>query len=288
MLVDYKSFPFVTRSAGKPPRGSSPGIFVSAKLFRQPGIASARSFWVTNRATCGQASEKRFRFPQKEEGHFRIAATRPPSEIRRFWLEASAGMDAWDGLERSEETMAINCRRVWRDVSDYIDDELSPAQRPAFERHFAECRNCAVLLDGMLNVIAICRDERVLAPPDGFHERLYQRLEKETKEAKSSRRTFLAWTFAAAAAVPLAFAAFSAGKLVLRGHDAQTPASAPDMGEGPGTVAISEDHNDKIYHVPGCPHLIGKPKLLAVKEAIREGYTPDAYCIAKAKPKKTG
>ena len=181
--------------------------------------------------------------------------------------------------------MAINCQDVWRDVSDYIDDELGPAQRAAFDRHFAECRNCAALLAGMLNVIAIYRDERVLAPPAGFHERLYQRLEKGTKEAKSSRRTFLAWTFTAAAAVPLAFAAFSAGKFVLRGHDAQPPASAPDTGEGPDTVAISEDHDDKIYHVPGCPHLIGKAKFLAVKEAIREGYTADVYCIAK--PKKT-
>src|SRR5215467_14737293 len=98
--------------------------------------------------------------------------------------------------------MGINCQDVRRDVSDYIDDELNPVQRAALDRHFAECRDCASLLDGMRNLIAIYRDERVLAPPDGFHERLYQKLEKETKVAKSSRRTFLAWTFAAAA-VPL-------------------------------------------------------------------------------------
>src|SRR5215472_1427505 len=179
--------------------------------------------------------------------------------------------------------MGINCQDVRRDVSDYIDDELNPAQRAALDRHFAECRDCAALLDGMRNLIAIYGYERVLAPPDGFHERLYQKLEKETK---SSRRTFLAWTLAAAAAVPFALAAFSARNALLRGHYGQTVPSSPDASEGPDTVAISEDPNDKTYHVPGCSHLTGKAKFLAVMEAIREGYTPCDYCIAKAKPKK--
>src|SRR5215468_864510 len=125
--------------------------------------------------------------------------------------------------KRSEETMGINCQDVRRDVSDYIDDELNPAQRAALDRHFAECRDCAALLDGMRNLIAIYGYERVLAPPDGFHERLYQKLEKETK---SSRRTFLAWTLVAAAAVPFALAAFSARNALLRGHDGQTVPSS--------------------------------------------------------------
>jgi hypothetical protein len=54
------------------------------------------------------------------------------------------------------------------------------------------------------------------------------------------------------------------------------------------TVAISEDHDDKVYHVAGCSHLVGKSKFLSVKEGIREGYRPCAYCIAKAAPKKNG
>jgi len=182
--------------------------------------------------------------------------------------------------------MGINCQDVCRDVSDYIDDELSPAQRAALDRHFAECRDCAALLDGMRSLIAIYRDERVLPPPPaGFHERLYQKLEKEPKR---SRRAFLSWTLAAAAAVPFALATYSARNSLPRGHEGQIPSSSPDAGEGPDTVAISEDPNDKTYHVPGCTHLTGKAKFLSVKEAIREGYTPCDYCIAKAKPKKTG
>ena len=31
------------------------------------------------------------------------------------------------GFERSEETMGISCEEVWRDISDYIDDDLDPS-----------------------------------------------------------------------------------------------------------------------------------------------------------------
>jgi anti-sigma factor RsiW len=128
------------------------------------------------------------------------------------------------GLESGEEPMGISCEEVWRDVSDCLDDDLNPIQRAALNRHFAECRDCTTLLDEMRNIIALYRDERVLAPPDGFHERLYQKLEREMK---SSRRAFLAWTLTAAAAVPLAFAALSLRKFVLPGHDAQNPGAHP-------------------------------------------------------------
>jgi len=104
------------------------------------------------------------------------------------------------GLERSKETVGISCEEVWRDISDYIDDDLDPVQRAALDQHFVECRPCTALRDGTRNVIGLYGDERVLAPPDGFHERLYQRLGETTK---TSRRSFLAWTLTAAAAVSL-------------------------------------------------------------------------------------
>jgi len=179
--------------------------------------------------------------------------------------------------------MGISCQEVWRDISDYIDEDLDPVQRVALERHFAECRNCTALLDSMRNVIALYRDERVLAPPDGFHERLCQRLKEETK---SSRRSFLAWTLTAAAALPLGFALFSARKLIVPAHDHQSPAGGPEPLQVAGTVAISIDHDDKVYHIAGCPRLQGKPKYITVEEAIRDGYTPCAYCIGKSRSKK--
>jgi anti-sigma factor RsiW len=179
--------------------------------------------------------------------------------------------------------MAISCEEVWRDISDYIDGDLDPVQRAALEQHFAECRHCAAVLDGTRNVIGLYRDQRVLAPPDGFHERLYQRLGETTK---TSRRFFLAWTLTAAAAVPLGLAVFSVRKLIVPEHDPQGPASGPNARQVPETVAISEDQDDKVFHVAGCSHLHGKPKFISLEEAIREGYAPCVYCIGKARPKK--
>ena len=187
-------------------------------------------------------------------------------------------------FERSEEAMGIDCQEVWRDISDYIDEDLDPIQRTILDQHFAECRHCTALLDSMHNVIALYRDERVLAPPDGFHERLHRRLREETK---SSRRSFLAWTLTAAAALPLGLALFSARKLIVPGHDHQGPEIGPEPRQVAGRIAISLDHDDKLYHIAGCPRLQGKPKYITVEEAIRDGYTPCVYCIGKSRSKKT-
>jgi hypothetical protein len=187
------------------------------------------------------------------------------------------------GFERSEETMGISCQEVWRDISDYIDEELEPLQQAALDQHFAECHHCTALLDGMRNVIVLYRDERLLAPPDGFHERLYQRL---GESRNPSRRSFLAWTLTAAAAVPLGLALFSASRLIVPAHDPKRPASRPDARQLPETVAISLDQDDKVYHIAGCSYLHGKPKFIRAEEAIRAGYTPCVYCIGKPQPKK--
>jgi predicted anti-sigma-YlaC factor YlaD len=188
------------------------------------------------------------------------------------------------GFERSEEAVGISCEEVWRDISDYIDGDLDPIPRAALDQHLVECRHCAAVLEGTRNVIVLYRDERVLTPPEGFHDRLYQRLEQDMN---SSRRAFLTWALTAAAAVPLALAALSVKRLVVRARDHQRPVRGSDGHQGPETVAISQDHDDKVYHVPGCSHLYGEAKFLPREEAIRDGYTPCVYCIGKA-PKKNG
>ena len=177
----------------------------------------------------------------------------------------------------------MSCQEVWRDVSDYIDENLDPLQQARLSQHFAECRPCAALLHGMRNLIALYRDERVLAPPDGFHERLHQKLGEETK---SSRRSFLAWTLTAAAAIPLGLALFSARRFVFQQHDSPLPAKELHTLPIIETVAISFDQDDKLYHLAGCSHLRGKPKFISLEKAVREGYSPCKYCIGRAGPKQ--
>lgn len=181
--------------------------------------------------------------------------------------------------------MGIRCEEVWRDISDYIDEDLDPIRQAALDQHFAECRHCTALLDGTRNIIGLYRDRRALAPPDGFHERLYQRLGEKNN---ASRRSFLAWTLTAAAAIPLGLALFSARRLIVPAHGAQSPANGPDARQVPETVAISQDQDDRLYHLAGCSRLQGKPQFLPVEEAIRQGYSPCPICIGKRKPAKKG
>jgi hypothetical protein len=81
---------------------------------------------------------------------------------------------------------------------------------------------------------------------------------------------------------------FSARRPIAPAHDTQNAASAPDARQVPGTVAISQDQDDKLYHVAGCSHVHGKPKFLPVADAIRGGYSPCPICIGKRKPARKG
>jgi anti-sigma factor RsiW len=75
--------------------------------------------------------------------------------------------------------MVINCRDIWREISNYIDDDITPQMREALEAHLAGCRHCAALLDSTRNVIVLIADERTFELPVGFSERLHARLAEE-------------------------------------------------------------------------------------------------------------
>jgi len=74
----------------------------------------------------------------------------------------------------------INCREVWRELSNYIDDQVDPQLRARMEAHFKDCEHCSAILDGTLNVIQLVGDGRVFDLPDGFSERLRKKLAAES------------------------------------------------------------------------------------------------------------
>jgi hypothetical protein len=189
--------------------------------------------------------------------------------------------------------MAITCEEVWRDISDYVDDELDAKQRTALEEHFAECRHCTAVLEGTCNVIRLYRDERTLPLPAGFHDRLRRRLDQRPSPGSeerihASRRAVLAWALTAAAAVPLSFALFFAKRTIFPRLGHQTPWGSRDPHAVTGLVAVSQTPDDMVFHIPGCSHLHGKPKFLQVEEAIRERYSPCPICIGKYTRQKKG
>jgi len=76
----------------------------------------------------------------------------------------------------------ISCLDVWRQISDYLDDEVSPEMRTRLEAHFKVCEHCAAIVDGARNVVQLVGNGVVFDLPKGFGDRLKERLEAERKK----------------------------------------------------------------------------------------------------------
>ena len=94
--------------------------------------------------------------------------------------------------------MVVNCEEVWREISNYLEGDIEPGLRLAMEEHIRGCQRCTAVLEGTRNVVQLYGDERMLEVPLGFSQRLQHRLEENMPR---SRRGFLGWMVAAAAAV---------------------------------------------------------------------------------------
>jgi len=75
--------------------------------------------------------------------------------------------------------LEISCVEVWREISNYIDDDLSPDLQARMEAHFKACVHCTAILDGAKNIVQIVADERVFDVPPSFGKRLFAKFDKE-------------------------------------------------------------------------------------------------------------
>jgi anti-sigma factor RsiW len=73
-------------------------------------------------------------------------------------------------------TIEISCVEVWREISEYIDADISPDLRERMEAHFKVCAHCSAVLDGMRNVVGLVADGRLFQMPEGFNKRLYSKI----------------------------------------------------------------------------------------------------------------
>ncbi len=176
---------------------------------------------------------------------------------------------------------AVSCEQVWREISNYIEDDVPSTLRSAMDDHFRTCQRCQSVWEGTRNVIRLFGDERMIEVPSGFGRRLEQRLSRDTRAKRSGWSPWSTWL------IPVAALALFAGGLrwansltaehPLRSEHAQ-PAHdiPPEM-----TVVVSTGARD--FHVPGCDliHNQDKERSLTAREAIREGYVPCVRCMRK-------
>jgi anti-sigma factor RsiW len=82
--------------------------------------------------------------------------------------------------------MAMTCKEVWREISNYIDDAVSPEMREELELHLAYCRHCTAILDAVHNIIILVADGRTFSLPVGFSDRLKARIEQELQSGNTT------------------------------------------------------------------------------------------------------
>jgi len=73
----------------------------------------------------------------------------------------------------------ISCLEVWREISNYIDNEVEPELRARMEAHFKVCAHCTAVLDGTRNVVKLVADGVEYPLPDGFGKRLQDRITRK-------------------------------------------------------------------------------------------------------------
>jgi len=55
----------------------------------------------------------------------------------------------------------IRCDEVWREISNYLEDEVSAGLRTRMDEHFKGCKRCAAVLVGTRNVVRLVGDASV-------------------------------------------------------------------------------------------------------------------------------
>jgi hypothetical protein len=76
------------------------------------------------------------------------------------------------------KVIEISCVEVWREISNYVDNDVAPELRARMEAHFKVCAHCTAVLDGTENVVKLVGDGIEYDLPEGFSQRLYKKLKE--------------------------------------------------------------------------------------------------------------
>ena len=79
----------------------------------------------------------------------------------------------------------ISCFEVWRQISDYVDDDVDSEMKARLELHFENCKHCKAILDGTRNVVALVGDEQTFAFDDAVSDRITSALAQKIASHRS-------------------------------------------------------------------------------------------------------
>jgi anti-sigma factor RsiW len=76
------------------------------------------------------------------------------------------------------DEIEISCPEVWREISNYVDDDVALQLRARMESHLKACAHCKAVLDGTRNVVKLVAGGVEYDLPEGFSKRLYEKIKK--------------------------------------------------------------------------------------------------------------
>ena len=174
---------------------------------------------------------------------------------------------------------AVNCEKVWHEISNYLEGEVDSALRSAMDEHFHTCKRCTSVLEGTRNVVRLYGDERMIEVPSGFGRRLERRLAQSARVSGSRWSTWSAWL------VPVAALLLFAGGLRVANSMSVTPqlkSEHAQPGQGiPPDMQVVVTADAKVFHVAGCGVIHNKDteRTMTAKEAMQQGYVPCLRCM---------
>ena len=86
----------------------------------------------------------------------------------------------------AKRPIEIDCVEVWRQISDYLDDEVEQGLRAIMAAHFKDCGHCSAIVDGTRNVVELVGDGRAFKVPAS--QRLYKKLSEHVAARQRKRR----------------------------------------------------------------------------------------------------
>jgi anti-sigma factor RsiW len=78
----------------------------------------------------------------------------------------------------SGKVVKVNCNQVMREISEYLDGELTPEMKGEIERHLAGCGHCRTVLDQVRMTIDIFCDQQKITLSPEISARLHQAVKR--------------------------------------------------------------------------------------------------------------
>ena len=75
--------------------------------------------------------------------------------------------------------MDISCLEVIRELSNFVDKDVTPELREQILAHLSGCSRCTAVYDGLRNTITLTGDGRAFDLPAGFSQRLRVKLAQQ-------------------------------------------------------------------------------------------------------------